>query len=270
MKVSDLKADPAAGFVRNKVVVPANPAVSLTDRLIGCLKPGYGFQVTDVAAYCATKAGTVTLSTMICPALAGIISAPVVTVHSTPEQLAVALFRARANGVFVEKAAATGITFSAAHVVTASKFGVILLQMNSSGTISSKVPSSTQAYDTAADALAALPAADSDKVAIAYIQIANNAGDWTANTDDLTNGSDLTTATITNATAIPRLHATAITPVAATRVVATLSTTLANLQGSRTDDILVLATTDGSGALTGGGVEITFRPAPAHGEVVGE
>lgn len=97
------------------------------------------------------------------------------------------------------KAAQTAVTFTAAHVVTASKFGVILIQVNSAGTISTKVPSATQAYNSAALAFAALPAADAGKVALGYIAIANNAGDWTANTDDLTDGSDLTTAAFVDA-----------------------------------------------------------------------
>lgn len=123
-------------------------------------------------------------------------------VHSTPEQ-----FKTTATvgyfvyGVACSKSAATGLTFTAAHVVAASKFGVVLVQVNAAGTISTKVPAATQSYDTAAAALAALPEPDSDKVALGYIAIANNAGAWTANTDDLTDGSDLTTATFVDAPA---------------------------------------------------------------------
>ncbi|HUR55800.1 MAG TPA: hypothetical protein VMZ71_16805 [Gemmataceae bacterium] len=97
------------------------------------------------------------------------------------------------------KAAQTAVTFTAAHVVSASKFGVILIQVNSAGTISTKVPSATQAYNSAALAFAALPAADAGKVALGYIAIAAKAATWTANTDDLTNGSDLTTAAFVDA-----------------------------------------------------------------------
>lgn len=121
-------------------------------------------------------------------------------IHYTPEEFkttATAVFAI--NGVAGTKAAATGLTFSAAHVVTASKFGVILVQVNAAGTISTKVPASPQAYDTAAAALAALPEPDAGKVALGYIAIAAKAATWTANTDDLTNGSDLTTATFNDA-----------------------------------------------------------------------
>lgn len=97
------------------------------------------------------------------------------------------------------KAAQTAVLFTAAHTVTASLFGVVLVQVNAAGTISTKVPSATQAYASAAAAFAALPAPDAGNVALGYIAIANNAGDWVANTDDLTNGSDLTTATFVDA-----------------------------------------------------------------------
>lgn len=100
-------------------------------------------------------------------------------------------------GVKYTKAATAALVFTAAHVVTASKFGIVLVQINAAGTISTKVPATPQAYNTAALALAALPAADASNVSLGYLEIANNAGDWTANTDDLTNGSDLTTAAFT-------------------------------------------------------------------------
>jgi hypothetical protein len=110
----------------------------------------------------------------------------------------------RRNGMQFSKAAATGIQFTAAHPVTASKFGIILIQVNDAGTIATKIPGATQtttmAYDSAPLALAALPAADSGYIAIGYIAIANNAGAWTANTDDLTAASDVTSATFVDAT----------------------------------------------------------------------
>lgn len=103
------------------------------------------------------------------------------------------------NGISRTKAATTALVFTAAHVITASKFGVILVQIDAAGNISTKVPGANQAYDNAPAALAALPAVDAGNVALGYIAIENNAGDWTANTDDLTNGSDLTTAAFTDA-----------------------------------------------------------------------
>lgn len=126
----------------------------------------------------------------------GLLVAGGLAIHSTPEQFkTTATAEYLVNRRYKTKAGTTGLTFTAAHTVTASKYGVILVQINAAGTISTKVPSATQAYNTAALALAALPAPDSGNVPLGYIAIANNAGDWVANTDDLTDGSDLTTAT---------------------------------------------------------------------------
>lgn len=104
------------------------------------------------------------------------------------------------NGVSHTKAATDNLTFTAAHTITASKFGCIRLQIDAAGTISTKVVNATQAYDDAPTALAALPAADVDKIAIGYIAIANNAGDWVGNTNNLTDGGDVTTAAFVDAT----------------------------------------------------------------------
>jgi hypothetical protein len=125
----------------------------------------------------------------------GVLYAAGLAIHSVAEQFKTTnRFVGRLNGETFGKAATTALTFSAAHVVTASKFGAILVQITPTGTISTKVVGSPQAYTTAAAALAALPAADAGNVAMGYIAIAAKAATWTANTDDLTNGSDLTTA----------------------------------------------------------------------------
>lgn len=115
----------------------------------------------------------------------------------------------RRLGIQFSKAATTAIVFTAAHPITASKFGIVLVQITDAGVISTKIPGVTQtttmAYNTAALALAALPAVDASNTQVGYIAIANNGVAWTANTDDLTNGSDVTTAafTDTSASALP-------------------------------------------------------------------
>jgi len=90
------------------------------------------------------------------------------------------------GGKTLTKAATAALVFTAAHVVTANLFGVILVQIDSAGTISTKVPLATQAYATAALALRALPVPDANKVALGYITIAAGGGDFTANTTALT------------------------------------------------------------------------------------
>lgn len=101
-------------------------------------------------------------------------------------------------GVTYTKAATDGLSFSAAHVITATKFGVVLVQIDAAGTVTTKVPADPQAYDTAEDALAALPAVDAGNVSLGYIAIEAGVADWDANTDDMTNASDVTTAAFNN------------------------------------------------------------------------
>ena len=267
MRITDDKISSDAGIGMETVLVPCNPAISLTTRQFGVIRPGFPFYVESVAVSCSTIAGTVTVNARIIGA-DGIITAPTFSVHSTPEQLAATISRFRVGGRYVEKAAATGITFTAAHVVSASKFGVILIQTDNAGTLSTKVPSATQAYDTAALAVAALPAADSARLALGYVIIAADGTTWTANTDDLTNGSDLTTATFVSVAAVGSLMTGAITPVGFERVAGTMTTTRADrFTRDATKDILLTVTTNGSGALTNGIAAVRYRPYPMHSEV---
>lgn len=136
----------------------------------------------------------------------GPITNPTLAIGSTAEQWKTGTFTYRiADTNYTKTTVAAGAAFSAAHVVSASKYGVILCYINSSGTVSTKVPLATQAYTTAAAAHTAADAYDaihrtSDLCYIGRILIAADAGDWTAITDDLTDGSDLTTATFLSET----------------------------------------------------------------------
>lgn len=137
----------------------------------------------------------------------GVLQHGTLTIDAVPEKFkTTTVLYWRRNGIQFTKAATTAIVFSAAHPVTASKFGIVLVQITDAGVISTKIPGATQtttmAYNTAPLALAALPAVDAGNTAIGYIAIAADAGGWTANTDDLTDGSDLTTAAFVNATVV--------------------------------------------------------------------
>lgn len=263
--IRDEKIDKNAATPKDTAHIALITATTQTNRTFLVERPGYRFYVDAVRTYALAEAGTVTVSGVVVSNGVGVIQAGALTVHSTPEQLALAASKYMIGGVVVEKGAATAITFSANHVVTANKFGIITIQINASGTVSSKVPASQQAYDTAAQALAATPAADSDKIAIATILIAADAGNWTANTDDLTNGSDLTSATLTTIAAnAPFASAVAFAPL--TLTTATLGA-IATRKGLPGDSIVWTYTTDGSGALTNGQVTRVIRPYPLNGEL---
>ena len=140
-------------------------------------------------------------------ALTGPITSPTLAIGSTAEQWKTGTFYYMINGTSYTKATvAAGVAFSAAHSVTTSKYGVILCYINAAGTVSTKVVASPQAYDTAALAHAAadtyhLANYTSDLCYIGRILIAADAGAaWAGNTDDLTDASDLTTATFISET----------------------------------------------------------------------
>lgn len=100
------------------------------------------------------------------------------------------------GGKTLTKAATDPLTFTAAHVVTGSKFGIILVQINAAGTISTKVPAATpttaMAYNSAALAYLALPAPDAGNVALGCILITAAGGGFTGNTTALTGISTFT------------------------------------------------------------------------------
>lgn len=129
----------------------------------------------------------------------GVMSDPGLVVGTVaPEKLKLATFYYRINNVNYSLTGAE-FTFSAAHVVSASKFGVILVFVDAAGNISTQVPLATQAYAT----IAAAKAAGDSLLETGYVStlcyvgriyVSADAGGWTANTDDLTDGSDLTFA----------------------------------------------------------------------------
>ena len=134
--------------------------------------------------------------------LTGPITNPTLAIGSTAEQWKTGTFYYRIAGTNYTKATvAAGVAFSDAHAVTAEKYGVVLCYINAAGAVSTKVVSATQAYDSAALAHAAADAyqaaqVTSDLCYIGRILINAEAGnDWNANTDDMTDASDLTTAT---------------------------------------------------------------------------
>lgn len=133
----------------------------------------------------------------------GAINTPGIAIGSTAEMFANGLFYYRLAATNYSKAAnAAGTVFSSAHVISASKYGAIRIFINAAGTISTDVPLATQAYDTALEAITAADAVaiPANNIQIGMIVIQNDASLWTANTDDLTDASDVTKATFYSVT----------------------------------------------------------------------
>ncbi|MCK5601020.1 hypothetical protein KAR91_04065 [Candidatus Pacearchaeota archaeon] len=130
---------------------------------------------------------------------------------STPAdgKVAFGAFPFRIGGVNKNKAAdAIGVAFTAIHKVAASKFGAIAVNIKADGTINTQINSAAQtdtlSHDSALFALQKIQQPEflppTDYIRIGYILIANDASLWTANTDDLADGSDVTTATFIDIT----------------------------------------------------------------------
>lgn len=104
------------------------------------------------------------------------------------------------SGITYTKSAWDSLSFTAAYTInvgdsTGSYFGIFLIQINAAGTISTLAPAADQSYTSAALAIAALPSPAASNVSLGYILVnATEDGHWTANTDDMTDGSDCETA----------------------------------------------------------------------------
>ena len=133
----------------------------------------------------------------------GAINTPGIAIGSTAERFANGLFYYRLAAANYSKIArVAGTVFSAAHVISASKYGAIRIFINAAGVLSTDVPLATQAYDTALEAITAADAVaiPANNIQIGMIVIQNDGTLWTANTDDLTNASDVTLAAFYNVT----------------------------------------------------------------------
>lgn len=134
----------------------------------------------------------------------GIVVTPALAIDSTAERFANGAFYYLINGTTYYKAAdSAGNQFTAAHAVTAEKYGAINVFIDTAGTWITRAPSALQAYNTAEEAHDAADLIMTPMAAECYcgrILINAKAGvQWDANTDDMTDGSDLTTATFLSA-----------------------------------------------------------------------
>ncbi len=134
----------------------------------------------------------------------GVITNPTFAIGSAAAKFSNAAFDFIVDGTSATKAVNTiGTVFTAAHVVSSSKYGVINIYIKSDGTWLTKVPKTPQDYasaalaHTAGDGIAAPAAA---YIYVGRILIANDSSTWTANTHNLTNAGDVTTATFLSVT----------------------------------------------------------------------
>lgn len=268
MLIRDKHIDPDAAFLKRVLSISIAPAQSLTNAVIALIKLPRTV-ILGAGLFHRTYTATLGVDLRIVAATALIIPS-LLAIDAVPEKFKLITNTVvfTVGGVVKTKAPATAIAFTTTHTITANKYGAILVQINASGTVSTKVVSATQAYATSAAAVAALPLADTNQVALGYITIANNAGDWVATTDDLTDASDVTTATFTNY-GVRKPLTGAIAPIAASEVAGVMSATaITSDQVTVEDDeyLAVIATTDGSYVGTDGRLNLLVRPVGMRGE----
>lgn len=265
MAVRDIKLTPGSAIAKQVLAFPlsgSNIINTQTDKLFAAFAPGHEFLLDDVQVSCGDETGAVSFSVLVLNR-DGIISAADATlgIHSTPAQFVTgAAVVARIGNTIFRKAATTGLTFSQAFTVADDKFGVSLVQMNASGTISTKEPAAAMAYDSATLAAGNVPAPDAGNIALGYIVIAPTAGTFTANTTALTGiATYVDTAPIT-----PAVSALA----AADNSLAAAPAIAFDAGHGNPDALLVvLYTADGTGDIDNGALFVTYRPFPLNGEV---
>ncbi len=272
MAISDLNIDKNAKVaVKHVSVAMPTIVVSKTRRPFKRLRPGFRWKFLRLRTEAFDETGAVSvMATKVPTDHSGVLQTAGLAIDATPEDFQTGLFTAMLAGVAFEKAAATGQSFTAAHVITATKWGIILIQCTAAGVVSTKVPAATpttaMAYESEALALAALPSPDASNISLGYIIINAGVADWDANTDDMTDGSDCVTAdfvsTAVSAEVVDLLTAGAAFADGTVTDGATDTDPPGVTVGTAEDDILLSYTSDGTGALVAGSVDVFYRPYP--------
>lgn len=272
MPIRDTKLLPESNVAEHLVPAAFATANSLAARPFFVFKPGYGFRVKRLGLSCRTKAGAAGINARIVRDK-GVLSSPGLAISATPEETAIAACSYVIAGVAYNLAADATFPFTAAHVVTALKWGVILYQVDAAGTVTTKVPAATpttaMAYNTEAEAVKAVPAPDALNASLGYLLVNADAGNWVAITDDMTDGSDLTTAEWVNGpfgNTVSSVNTATLAAVGGGYVEATLSDDFRNLVGDEDAFVVLTLTTDGTGALTDPTAVLGIRPFPLSGE----
>jgi len=183
-------------------LVSANLLGYTGDKRLAVIKPGFRFEVATVDLWCRAMSGIGDVEVVVPSAnYDGVLTNPRLaidrrTVADDVQDFKCGNFDYCIDGVTYHKDAESGISFSAAHVVALNQWGAVLIQINAAGTISTKVVGTPQDYDTAAEAIAALPDPDTGNIKIGHFLVEADAGTWTANTDDMVDASDLETLEI--------------------------------------------------------------------------
>jgi hypothetical protein len=175
------------------------------------------------------------------------------------------------DGQKYTKAAATGIDFTSAKVVSIAKWMSFLVEIDTAGTVYTRCPvvsgrsqTAETGYDTEALAFAALPACTPGRLAIGHILLLADTGTWTANTDSMTD--DLTSCTFVPYTVPSRIPFSVAYGLFASevRTAATLSTDLTKSRRGEGEMLVLLK--GSTGVVTRPELDVTYRPFPLNNE----
>lgn len=178
--------------------VAADGSVSVpADDILPLLKSG--FQIHDVDGSAAVARALLKIVTDRVLTTVGLAIGTTVTIAFGAFEYMIGAASGTVN-TFKHKAAVTALSFGALGTIPASVWGIILLQIDASGTVTFKSGAANYAagYASEALAIAALPSPDSAKAAMGYVTILASASTWIAATDALAGGTGGNPATTTN------------------------------------------------------------------------
>lgn len=128
-----------------------------------------------------------------------LISTPALAIGSTPTAVANGAFTFRINGVGYAKAAVAAGTAPGNDVVPEDKYGAVAFEIGVNGTVDAiEATDNATGYDSAALAVAGLPAVQADHVRMGYVTAMKSDGAFTFGTTEL--GAANTTVAYTNGT----------------------------------------------------------------------
>lgn len=286
MTVTDNKVSPLAGVGRKIRELGITSAISQTKTILDIVQLPYSFAVDAMSAYCSALAGTATADVRIVPVLpqGSVIDAVVLTIGGTATDFKInAAIRALLGQVvapalvpaLVYKAVTDNLPFSSAFTINVAGaaglfWGAVRIQMDSAGAISTKVVAPDQAFATEAQALVSVPNVDNGKIDLGTITIQMKTTDtFTAQTTPLNDAT--TNAVHFNGRAASAFSClTAEVAFVATEMVKAVPVTQISSRCSPTPGGLLLVdyTTNGTGVLTNGRVDVHYRPYPMAGETL--